>query len=329
MRTAVVGSGVIGLSTAIRLVDRGAPPAAVTIFSFGGIEATCSSRAGAVFCGFDCDDAALVADSWRAFAHLAAAEPAAGVRMALSRCYSVRGDSLPPWARAIEGAEPLPPLGPYSCGFQVLVPHVDMTVYLPWLAEQARRRGVAFVSRTIRSFDELFAEGFETVFNCAGLGARDLAADPAVRPARGQVVHVHNTLGLAESLAAHEPDGSITYIYPQTRHIVLGGTYERDTRTKSADPAAVAGIIARCRALLRVAGHPRWADLAAEAPIRIASGLRPARILPRAGGGENLESFRLEVERRPDGRRLIHDYGHGRFGVSVSWGCADRSVALL
>jgi D-amino-acid oxidase len=34
------------------------------------------------------------------------------------------------------------------------------------------------------------------------------------------------------------------------------------------------------------------------------------------------------VEALPGGGRVIHDYGHGGAGVTLSWGCADRVVEL-
>jgi D-amino-acid oxidase len=46
-------------------------------------------------------------------------------------------------------------------------------------------------------------------------------------------------------------------------------------------------------------------------------GLRPAR-----------PTVRLEEERRADGARVIHSYGHGGAGVTLSWGCADEVLAL-
>ncbi|HMC79917.1 MAG TPA: FAD-dependent oxidoreductase, partial [Acidimicrobiia bacterium] len=49
-------------------------------------------------------------------------------------------------------------------------------------------------------------------------------------------------------------------------------------------------------------------------PLRV--GLRPFR----------RDSVRLE---REPGARVIHNYGHGGSGVTLSWGCAEEVSALV
>jgi D-amino-acid oxidase len=44
------------------------------------------------------------------------------------------------------------------------------------------------------------------------------------------------------------------------------------------------------------------------------------------GGDES--AIRLELERVDKVHPVIHDYGHGRIGVTVSWGCADEVAEI-
>ncbi len=38
--------------------------------------------------------------------------------------------------------------------------------------------------------------------------------------------------------------------------------------------------------------------------------------------------MRLETERAADGTPVVHNYGHGGSGVTLSWGCAQDAAAL-
>ena len=60
-----------------------------------------------------------------------------------------------------------------------------------------------------------------------------------------------------------------------------------------------------------------WPELDRSKIVGKAVGLRPSR-----------SEVRLEVD-RSDGRMVIHNYGHGGAGVTLSWGCADEVVALV
>ena len=104
---------------------------------------------------------------------------------------------------------------------------------------------------------------------------------------------------------------------------MLGGTYERGVEDATTDPAALDRIVERCRALLRDVGHPRANDLA-RTRLRAWAGLRPARVV----GGDD-EAIRLELELLDGEWPVVHDYGHGRIGVTVSWGCADEVVQIV
>jgi D-amino-acid oxidase len=60
--------------------------------------------------------------------------------------------------------------------------------------------------------------------------------------------------------------------------------------------------------------------------------LRRARVLAsRVGLRPARPAVRLESAHHPDGRPggVVHCYGHGGAGVTLSWGCADEVVACV
>jgi D-amino-acid oxidase len=101
---------------------------------------------------------------------------------------------------------------------------------------------------------------------------------------------------------------------PHDGRVVLGGTEVAGDWTAAPDPGTAGRILRDCAAV-----DPR---LATARIIEHRVGFRPAR-----------SRVRLEAEDTvaTDGssrRLLVHNYGHGGAGVTLSWGCA-RAVASL
>ena len=173
------------------------------------------------------------------------------------------------------------------------LPLMETPKYLDYLRK--RFRGDLRLGVTLRSLDELAGD---VVVNCSGVGARMLANDEEVEPHRGQVLVV-DKLDLPAALV-HET--SLAYAIPRANDCILGGTNDEsaDLEPKAEDTAK---ILAICREYLGVAGRVR----------EVKVGLRPFR---RSG-------VRLEAE-----GRVIHNYGHGGSGFTVSWGCAEEVATL-
>ncbi|XP_070952398.1 D-aspartate oxidase isoform X5 [Macaca nemestrina] len=164
------------------------------------------------------------------------------------------------------------------------------------------------LTRRIDDLWELYPS-FDIVVNCSGLGSRQLAGDAKIFPVRGQVLQVQ-----APWVEHFIRDGSgLTYIYPGTSHVTLGGTRQKGDWNLSPDAENSREILSRCCAL-----EP---SLHGACNIREKVGLRPYR-----------PGVRLQTELLArDGRRLpvVHHYGHGSGGISVHWGTALEAARLV
>jgi D-amino-acid oxidase len=302
----VVGCGVVGLSSAIRLAEAGFK---VKIVARDRTPNTTSDVAAAVWYPFRCGppDRALgwSRRTFRVFDDLRR-DPAAGITMVEGiDLQEEHGGDAPWWKEAVDrfrAAMPEEIVGPHLAGWVFQAPVVAMPAYLAWLEAKAASVGIAIESRTVSSLDALLLET-SLVANCTGLGARELCRDASLHPVRGQVVRV--APGHARRFVqAGGKKTPLAYVIPRADCTVLGGTQEVDSWDLTVDPGTASAIRARCVALV-----PGLAD----APVLShAVGLRPGR-----------PEVRLETERRPGGV-LIHNYGHGGGGVTLSWGCADE-----
>jgi D-amino-acid oxidase len=294
----VVGGGIIGLTAARRLQERGAD---VTIWTAHDVRDTVSSVAAAVWYPTHTDDDPRVR-RWAASAYgefmRQAAAGVPGVMMRRTRMV-LRSPvaALPWWALSIEDAE-------LDLGeIRFTAPLVEMDTYLAWLLSRLVDEGATVVRRRPVSLASALAEA-PVVVNATGLAARELCGDAAVYPVRGHIVLVDNP-GLVSSVRDEDNPAGLTYVHPRSQDVVLGGTFEEGRSSVAPDPVAEAAIVRRCVSVV-----PELAG------VRIRGsriGLRPAR-----RGGP-----RVEAE-----GQVIHAYGHGGAGMTLSWGCADEVARL-
>ena len=187
----------------------------------------------------------------------------------------------------------------FASGFALDVPLTDTTIYLNYLSERFRRAGGEIhVNHRVESFEGL-DRIYPVIINCAGLGAKTLVPDAELEPHRGQIAVVAK-LQLAHAIVCDDPP--LMYAIPRRNDCVFGGTNELSDNL-AADPATTSRIVTECSRVLNI-DKPR---VLAE---RV--GLRPFR---KSG-------VRLECDRLSDGRNVIHNYGHGGSGFTISWGCA-------
>lgn len=320
---AILGSGVSALTTALTLTRAGR---SVVIYSEPIAAPPASAVAPAMFTPYSPSDSPEFRRrtelSYQAFSKLAA-DPATGIRLGELREYIYNPTTpAPAWLDSLLQSRSLQAQPPIRRATTSRRPHIDMDRYLPWLRAQLAAAGARFEPFLALSFESIFARGHATIINCTGLGSRSLAADPLLKAMHGQVLHVPNDIGLTYSLHDDAPGGLVAYVFTFGDRLILGGSFELNREGPETDESSLAAIVDRCRNLLRLDGHPRWANVA-RTRTEVRAAPRPCR-----GPADIHEQIRLEREERSDGRAIIHNYGHGRTGVTLSWGCAREAAEL-
>jgi len=305
---AIVGAGVSGLTCGVLFAERGFH---TTIFAEQIGQQTTSAAAGALWFPYDAEPADKVIPwalaTYKVLVDLCK-DARSGVSMIELRQYCRTGEiQVPDWAQSfvvsseVERSLDISP-SVFSNGFAVGVPLVDTTIYLDYLADRFQKAGGS-ISPGVR-FEKLedVDPKFDLVINCAGIGARELAHDADLEPHRGQVAIVPKIDHLQCAIVCD--DAPLMYAIPRTNDCVFGGTNDVSDNLK-ADPATTNAIVAECSRVLEIE-KPRVA--------RERVGLRPFR---KSG-------VRLEKEKLRDGSTVIHNYGHGGSGFTLSWGCAEN-----
>nr|WP_202438045.1 FAD-dependent oxidoreductase [Streptomyces sp. SID5910] len=304
----VVGGGVIGLTTAVVLAEAGRR---VRVWTREPVERTTSAVAGALWWPYRIEPVALAREwallSLDVYEELAARPEGTGVRVVEGVLGETGLDEVDGWATARLPGLRASRAGEYGgAGLWARLPLIDMSAHLPWLRERLAAAGGVVETRAVADLAEV---GAPVVVNCTGLGARELVPDASVRPVRGQLVVVENP-GIDTWLVSTDAvSGEMAYFFPHPGRLVLGGTAEEDAWSAEPDPAVAEAIVRRCAAL-----RP---EIAGARVLEHRVGLRPAR-----------DAVRLEREVLPDGRLLVHNYGHGGAGVTVAWGCAREAARL-
>lgn len=298
-RVIVVGAGVTGLSCAVRLLEAGHR---VDVVGRDLPLETTSSVAAAVWSPYSTPQEHVVRwarAAYDAFAELCADASAGVVMRTGTHLFREPAgdlwwlDALPPGAGP-DRETSLPP--GYGSGLTMRTPVIEMQVYLRWLVARVEALGGTITRMNLSALPT----GGALVVNASGIGARLLGGDTTVAPVRGQVVVVDQVGVDRWWIDAEAP----SYVVPRSRDIVLGGTADEGEWSRTPDPATAASILERAAQI-----EPR---LAGARILRHQVGLRPGRTAVR-------------LEREGD---VIHCYGHGGFGVTVSWGCADDVVDL-
>lgn len=185
---------------------------------------------------------------------------------------------------------------------EATIPLIETQIFLPWLQNQLQQSGVTFIEKEITDLKTLSKE-YDAVVNCAALGARELCNDKGVIPVRGQVA----LLSTSSMRTIYLDNEDLLYVVPRKDAIIVGGTYEENVEEEFTEPATIEKILARAYAALP--------ELKQHSVIGSWAGLRPYR-----------KDVRVEQETNSN---IIHNYGHGGSGFTLSFGCADSVVKMI
>ncbi|EGG17159.1 26S proteasome regulatory subunit S2 [Cavenderia fasciculata] len=185
---------------------------------------------------------------------------------------------------------------------------MDTDMYMDYLVDTFKSLGGVIDQRTVVDIREPMVQA-NIVINCTGLGSRELIGDRTIYPARGQIIVIDKTT----ERSIFDEEDYIAYVIPRITNTVLGGTnqeHDYNTEINEKDTEEILDKVAN----ISEEFHRKNIKI-----LGVKVGLRPAR-----------DEIRLESEFHQDGRKLlVHNYGHGGSGFTVSWGCAVEVLKQL
>ncbi|XP_060078159.1 D-amino-acid oxidase-like [Ylistrum balloti] len=323
-RVCVLGAGVIGLSSAVFIQDL-IPDVDVTVVADTCTPFTLSDDCAGLWMPYlvdltDKDVMRWSSDTFDYLKSLGHSEEAgdAGIQF-VSGYYFVRESAYtgqePPWKDLVVGFRKLTPeelqISPKARdGYFLTTVIMDVKRYLPWLTKRILDRRGRIQNRKIQNLDEL-TEEYDVVVNCSGMGANQLCNDSLLRPLRGQVIKV-SAPWVKHFYINPDPtdEHKEVYILPGPYDVTLGGTGQLNDWNIDMDEKDKQRILKDVCKLVP--------SLRTARQLRDWVGLRPLR-----------SPVRLEAQKLPGKKTVIHNYGHSGSGVTFHWGCAKDTAHLV
>ncbi|KAM3871055.1 D-aspartate oxidase [Diretmus argenteus] len=322
VKVVVVGAGVVGFSTAVCVAET-LPSCSVTLLADKFTPDTTSDGAAGIVFTAKFPDIPLeqqrrwFKESFEHFLAIAQSQHSSEAGVLMSSGWQVfkevPADTKPFWSDVVLGFRPmtareLKRFPDHKFGQAFTTVKCECSSYLPWLEKRFRKAGGQVERRKVNNLQEL-SQSYDIIVNCSGLGSKTLAGDTQVYPVRGQVLKVQ-----APWLHHFIRDGDgKTYIYPGIHSVTIGGTRQEGDWRLEVDEGDTRSIVDRCSRL-----EP---SLSKATLLGEWVGLRPSKKNPRV----QRELVLLQGRRVP----VVHNYGHGAWGVSLSWGTALDALGLV
>jgi D-amino-acid oxidase len=249
---AVIGAGALGLTTARLVQEAGFP---VSIYAEALTPHTTSNIAGGQIAPFSHYEEDSVTPEWRA-------QFAAAMDYSWRRFQIMVGDDygirwLPTYQESAStrplGVEPWRPdarrLGPGEHPFPVervlrfSTMYVETGRFLRELTREVQIAGGKIAVRRFATPADIATLPERLVFNCTGLGARELFGDQDLHPVRGQLAVL-----LPQPEVRYAFAGGPGYMFPRADGILLGGTFEHEEWDATPQPETIARILAAHKA---------------------------------------------------------------------------------
>ena len=251
-QVAVIGAGIMGLTTARLVQEAGFP---VTLYTAALPPDTTSNIAGGQWSPFGHYRENAVTPEWRAQFAAALDYSWRRFQIMVGEDYGVRwlttyaesgGDPGPADSYHPAAARVAPADHPFPVDdivrFDTM--YVETGRFLRQLMRDIQLAGGRFAIRSFVSPAEIAALPERLVFNCTGLGARALFGDTELQPVRGQLAIL-----LPQPEVRYAFTGDAGYMFPRPDGIILGGTFERDEWVAEPQPEDIARIVASHRRL--------------------------------------------------------------------------------
>nr|CDJ95708.1 FAD dependent oxidoreductase domain containing protein [Haemonchus contortus] len=323
---AIIGEGVIGLSTAMAIKEMD-PTAEITIFSDRPFDKILSKGIAGLFRIdkstplqrlYGNDTFAHLAKLWRTLGGFS------GVQLLSGHILSENKEFLRDQERAyadivynfhfLDDRELKSQFGlkdgDKTSGIHYTAFTSEGARYCPWMKKHLLASGVKFFERKIESLDELADDGFPIVVNCAGMNGAQLAGDDYdLYPTRGILLKVD-----APWQKHFLMRNTTTFTIPTIGAVYVGTVKEEHKDSMKITKEEIDHLWDRYLQL-----QPSFKD------VKILDhfvGLRPARAM-----------VRVEAETRttPSGKtyKVVHNYGHGGSGFTLGWGTALHASSLV